>query len=71
MKQYMEAVSAKLKEARLPFVEQGKNVLRINTEQGVVMLFPATSKWQHHGRLHYGDTPAFIDWVRRKGVKPV
>jgi hypothetical protein len=56
----------KLAAAKIPFIEQSRNTLRIVTENGPVMYYPSTNKWQHQGRNHLGDADTLIAWIRRK-----
>lgn len=47
-------VVAQLQELKIPAYEQSKNVWRIDTEQGAIMVYPSSSKWVHKNRTFRG-----------------
>ena len=50
----------------IPAKEQSKNVFRVDTNQGAVMYYPPSGKWQHRGRVMKGDVMQFREWLRRE-----
>lgn len=53
---------------QIPATEQGKNVFRVNSQNGTVMYYPSREKWQHRGKVHEGDVTAFRAWLKRHGM---
>ena len=54
----------KLQTMGIPAREQSKNVFRIDTENGAVMYYPPSNKWQHRDRVHRGDVQSFKGWLQ-------
>ena len=57
----------KLKQMGIPAREQSKNVFRIDTQYGAVMYYPSSAKWQHRGKVHWGDVDSFKGWLINQG----
>ena len=51
----------------VPATEQSKNVFRVSTPNGAVMYYPPSGKWQHKGKVMFGDVAAFQGWLRNQG----
>lgn len=51
--------------SELPFVEQSKNVYRLNTERGAVVFYAESGKWLHRGRSFQGFL-SLVVWLKEE-----
>lgn len=50
----------------VPATEQSKNVFWVNTPHGAVMYYPTSGKWQHKGKVMWGNVQALQGWLRNQ-----
>ena len=51
----------------IPARLRSKGVFRIDSEQGCVMYYPSTNKWQHKAKVMQGTPEQLKGWLQNKG----
>lgn len=55
-----------LTKLNIPAREQSKNVFRVDTKEGAVMYYPTSGKWQHKGKVFWGQVGDFKNWLKKQ-----